>query len=125
MSRTPRFLVPLAVVALLILPLASTHTAPAALADGAVHISDFGCGMLDGNSSFVFTDSSRVVITPSGNGNLVCKADVTPSSSGGAARFDFDSTGLLCGTINGFTDKWHETVSASGKATLTCHFNNP
>ena len=87
---------------------------------GAVVINDQGCGLLDGNGGFAVADSDHAVVTPSGNGVLKCKADVTPSAAGGAAHFDFASTGLLCGTPAGLTDDWHETVPASGQATLTC-----
>ena len=96
----------------------------AARMDAAVHIDDFACGLFDGNGALVITNDSSVVITSSGNGNLNCQADVTPSATGKAVHYDFDSTGLLCGTINGATDKWHETVSANGNATISCHTNN-
>lgn len=92
--------------------------------DAAVRINNFGCVLLDGNGGFVVTTDSSVVITDSGNGNLKCQANVTPSVSGRAVHYDFASTGLLCGTINGVTSQWHETVSASGKATLQCK-NHP
>jgi hypothetical protein len=91
-----------------------------ASADGAVVIDDAGCGLLDGDGGFAVADSDHAVVTPSGNGVLKCKAEVTPPSSGQAAHFDFGSTGLLCGTPAGVTDDWKETVSASGEATLTC-----
>lgn len=86
-----------------------------------------GCTLFDGNGSFAFTNDTKVIATQSNNNNskLTCKATVTPSSAGNAARFDFGSTGILCGIPNplGFqtTNQWHQTVSASGEATLTCH----
>lgn len=86
-----------------------------------------GCGLLDGNGNPTFTNDTKVTATQSNNDNskFTCKATVTPSTAGRAANFDFASTGFLCGIPNPFgaqvTDQWHETVSASGEATLTCH----
>ncbi len=91
-----------------------------ASADSALVINDLGCNLLDGNGGFAYTDSSHAVVTPSGNGVLKCKADVTPPAGGRAAQFDKDNTGLLCSTPAGVTADWRETVSASGQATLTC-----
>jgi len=99
----------------------------AASADPAVVIRGDGCGLFDGNGDFAFTTDTQIVATQSqdGNAHLRCQADVPPSSSGGAAKFDFESTGSFCGILTPFdfevTDQWHETVSASGKATLICH----
>ena len=89
--------------------------------NAAVRIDSFSCGLADGNGNFVVTDSSQAVVTQSGNGNLRCQADVTPSSTGTAVHYSFDSTGFTCSTPAGDTAKWEETVSASGKATLSCH----
>jgi len=96
--------------------------AHAASPNAAVHIDNTGCILLDGNGAPTAATADRTVVTSSGNGNLNCTAQVTPSASGHAATFDFASTGLLCSVPGGgFTDKWHETVSASGNATLSCH----
>jgi hypothetical protein len=97
------------------------HAQPAS-AKGAVVIRNTGCGMLDGNGGFVFTTNTLVVGTPSGNDKLQCRAKV-PNSSGKAVHYDFQSTGLICGTFFNITTTWHETVSASGRATLTCVVN--
>ncbi|KAH7175114.1 uncharacterized protein B0J16DRAFT_324559 [Fusarium flagelliforme] len=87
--------------------------------NSAIFISDFDCGLVDGNGNFVSADRSRVVITQSGNRNLVCESDVTPPSDGRAEIYNFKNTGALCGTVGGFrTDKWQQTISASGKTTL-------
>lgn len=103
--------------------------APVAQAAPAVVVNPAGgCSLFDGNGNFAFTTDTKVTATQSNNDNskLTCKADVTPSAAGGAARFDSASTGgILCGIVSPFgfqvTDQWHETVSASGEATLTCH----
>ncbi len=90
---------------------------------GAIHINDFGCGALDGNGNFTGAIGDAV-ITPSGNGNLKCKASGVANSTGHAVKWDNANTGLLCGTFNGLTDDWSDVVSASGQLTLQCH-NHP
>lgn len=90
---------------------------------GAIVIKDGGCTLLDGNGGFVSADSSQSVVTPSGNGVLICKVKGVPNSTGRAVRYDFASTGISCGTAAGSTQEWHETVSASGNATLVCPVN--
>ena len=91
--------------------------------EGAIVIKDGGCSLLDGNGGFVSADSSQSVVTPSGNGVLICKVKGVPNSTGRAVRHDFASTGISCGTAAGSTQDWHETVSASGNATLVCPVN--
>ena len=88
------------------------------LAQADVFIDVFTCGMRDGNGAIVVTSDTQVVITNNqqGNGKVTCQADVTPSISGRAQQWDFDNTGLLCGTPSGTTRSWHEVVSAKGEA---------
>ena len=85
----------------------------------------YACGMRDGNGAFVVTQDTQVVVTNNqqGNGKVTCQANVMPSISGRAQQWDFDNTGLLCGTPSGTTRSWHEVVSAKGEATLQCHTN--
>jgi hypothetical protein len=100
-----------------------------AYADPAVIINVDGpaCTLFDGNGALVTGNHFRVVATQSKNGNATvrCEGDVTPASGGGAATFDFGSTGVSCvfGTPFGprITQDWHETVSASGNGKITCH----
>ncbi len=87
------------------------------------------CGLLDGNGGVVFPVDAKVTATPSPNDNAMvqCRADVTPADSGRAVQFDFNSTGFLCGVPDSkgavqMTQRWEETVSASGNATITCHY---
>lgn len=100
---------------------------PIAHAAPAVVVSGEGCGLFDGNGSIVFTTDTKRTATQSNNNNakFTCKATVAPSTTGHAVRYDFASTGLFCGILTStgfqFTDQWHQTVSASGEATLTCH----
>jgi len=98
----------------------SNQTTPVGSAP-AIVINDIGCGMLDGNGGGVFTTNSHAVINANGNGMISCKADVAPAAGGGAVRWDNANTGLLCGTLSDVTAQWGETVSASGKASLSCH----
>jgi hypothetical protein len=94
-----------------------------AMADPAVVIRDFSCGLLDGNGGAVGTTNTFAVVTDSETGAVMlrCQADVTPSSSGKAVQWNYDNTGLLCGVLVGVTSKWREVVSAQGNATLHCH----
>ena len=59
------------------------------------------------------------------NGIFVCQGGVTPSDDGKAVNYSGKrNVGTLCfvpGTSFG-TDDWHEVVSASGQATLACHY---
>jgi hypothetical protein len=64
---------------------------PVAHADpggGAVVILDQGCGSLDGNGNPVVFDPGKTVTTPSGNGVAVCRASVTPPSSGRSVQWN-------------------------------------
>lgn len=92
-------------------------------AEPALIITDQGCGLLDGNGSGVAATSDHQVVTSNDRGNLTLKCSVkgVANDTGKAVHFDFDSTGILCGTFFGATDNWKETVSNSGNATLTCH----
>lgn len=92
-----------------------------------------GCGVFDANLNVVAPLNAKITATQSENGNamLQCKADNVPTSgSGGAVRFDYASTGASCGVLdsNGqiqMTQDWEETLSASGHATMTCHYKTP
>jgi len=98
-------------------------TAGAASADtgnGAYIANDFGCGLIDGNGGFAFTDTSHSVINVS-NSVTKCSATVTPSVNGHAVVY----SGFGCGVelrdgVFVTTYDSRETVSASGQATLTC-----
>ncbi|MDQ6702062.1 MAG: hypothetical protein M3Z96_02615 [Pseudomonadota bacterium] len=71
------------------------------------------CVLFDGNGGLGTVTPARthIVVTPSGNVNAFCKADVTPSSSGTAAHFDFSSTGgnvctIFTGSASFVTNDW-------------------
>lgn len=96
----------------------------------AVVIHDGSCFLLDGLGNFVSTQRSNKVGTHSGTAKFSCHAEVIPSPTGRAVHYDGDHhpdlpEELPCGIeFPGglfLTNDWHETVSASGTATLICH----
>ena len=95
-----------------------------------VFIDDGYCGIWDGNGNFLITDDKHKTITFSKNGNikLTCKADNVPNDSGHAVTYSGNKNSSPCYvngqgiTDGGLTNNWHLSVSASGKATLTCLF---
>ncbi len=95
--------------------------------NSAVFIGAVGCSFLDGDGGLVFVNNASAVITSSGQGKFQCSAKGVPNSTGRAVTYDTDKNpsgpGLLCGMPGDpdGTAKWHETVSASGNAKLTCH----
>lgn len=120
--RTKLLAAGLGLVLTLAVAMALTPTpAPAdATAAPAIVIKDAGCGMLDGDGGFVFTNATQAVITSSGQGKISCKVQGVANSTGRAVIWNFENTGLLCGTLSDITAKWQNVVSASGNATLTC-----
>jgi hypothetical protein len=93
--------------------------------NAAVHIDYTSCSLFDGNGAGASVDQGSAVITHGGQNITKCSGSV-PNDSGQAQNYDENNNpagpGTLCGTQSGFSD-WHETVSASGNATLTCHFS--
>jgi len=95
-----------------------------------VFIDDGSCGILDGNGDYLITSDKHKTITFSKNGNikLTCKADNVPNDSGHAVTYSGNKDSILCYVSGqgiadgGITNNWHLSVSASGKATLTCLF---
>lgn len=88
--------------------------------EAAIRISDAGCEILDGAGNSFIADRDQVVITSSGNENLICKAKGIPNSTGKAVHYNFENTGFLCLTDVNTTDQWHETLSPSGVANVQC-----
>jgi hypothetical protein len=95
----------------------------------AVVIRDGGCALLDGLGNLVTSRRSNKVGTHSGTAKFSCHAKVRPSPTGRAVHYDGDHHPDLpeespCGIElpEGLflTNDWHETVSASGMATLVC-----
>ena len=104
-----------AAVVMLAINTPQSHASTVAKAAPALVINDFGCGVIGG-----VTFDTHAVVTSSGNGVLKCNADVAPPASGHAENYNYDNTGLTCGTPAGPTQDWKQTTSASGNATLTC-----
>ncbi|KAF7508167.1 hypothetical protein GJ744_009464 [Endocarpon pusillum] len=94
--------------------LSSCHTA---FAGGAIVLNSNECIILDGNGKEETVSGSLHTVQNANNYHYICKAQVTPPSSGHAAYFDYENTGLTCGDNN---FEWHETVSTSGNAVVDC-----
>jgi len=96
--------------------------------NGALVINPAGdCTMFNGDGGFEVVSNTMAVITPSANGMFRCQGDVA-NSTGTAQVFNSDDNpffpGLPCGIAGaGFTTNWTNTVSASGRATLSCRLN--
>lgn len=98
----------------------------------AVHVGSYDvnsyCGLFDGNNndSPILVGELKNVILQSGDkvSMLKCTGNVTPPTTGRAVQYDYASTGIYCVIPNvlgaQITNKWHQTVSATGEATLTC-----
>ena len=110
-----------------ILPGSENYVVQAA---SAIVINDQGCGLFDGDGGGVDAFSGHasrdhVVITDN-NAHLKCSKRGVANSTGKSVRYDSNnnplSMGLICNINGQDTLNWHETVSASGNATLTCKF---
>lgn len=87
---------------------------------------DGTCGLFDGDGGEVVdVDGLTVINSGTGSGGVItCKASGVANSTGKAVKYDAEHNpigpGLQCATFTGFTDKWTETVSASGEAMIRC-----
>jgi hypothetical protein len=100
----------------------------------AVIIRNNGCVLLDGDGGIVEADRNIVILTHSTgrNATLICKVQGVVNSARRGVTYDSENNPLGPGTVCGifrpqeganvFTTAWKETVSASGNATLRCHF---
>lgn len=101
--------------------------ATTAFAEPAIILTDFGCGLLDGDGNGIFTTDTKVVNSLGKNGgnvNLKCYASDVPNSTGETVKWDFYNTGSPCGTQYGLTEDWRIVVDPEGNAIMTCkiHF---
>ena len=92
----------------------------ATASEGAIQARGAVCGVKDGDGAFQMSTNSHVVTTSSGVSMHRCSVKDVPNSSKRMIRYDFSNTGMMCWTAEGPTEDWHETVSASGQATLIC-----
>jgi hypothetical protein len=104
----------LALLTVLYLPAGASASA------GSVVAKDTTCAVLDAEGRVAFGQNSMVLSTPSGHSIVKCSVTGVNNSTGRAVRHDYESTGMTCMTAAGATTDWHETISASGNATLTC-----
>jgi hypothetical protein len=100
----------------------------------ALVIRNQGCVLLDGDGNVVAADRDFTVVTSSTprNARITCKARHVGNAAHVAVHYDTDRNplfpGLLClvptpaGGDPLITSDWRETVSASGNATIHCHF---
>ena len=96
-------------------------------AEPAIILTEFGCGLLDGDGNGVFTTETKVVSSVSNgnsNVNFKCYASGLANETDKVVKWDFDNTGFLCGTQYGSTDDWRIVVDTEGNAVMTCkiHF---
>jgi hypothetical protein len=97
--------------------------ASTAFAEPAIILTDFGCGMIDGDGGDVFTTDTKVVSSLNNDGsniNLKCHASDIANSTGTAVKWNYENTGSLCGTQYGSTEDWRIVVDTEGNATMTC-----
>lgn len=85
------------------------------------------CTMIgpDGEAG-IAADSDQFVMKKNGDVKLTCKKDFGSNVNGKATHFDssnvVEGISWRCDLPNNtFTFDWKQTISASGKATLTCH----
>lgn len=97
-----------------------------ALAEPAdVFIDEGGCGLL--NEDNVPVDNGDLVSisanSANGNATITCSIDLPRTTTGRSVVFNYDNTDRLCRMTGGNrTEDWHQVISASGKAKLTCHY---
>ena len=96
-----------------------------AIADSAVVIRDFDCGVLDANNMVVTVEGRISVRNDGGHTTLVCRGRGVTNDTGRAVRLDFGNTGRSCFTAGGPTTDWHNIVSRSGNVTLVCRNGLP
>lgn len=112
-------------------------TSAANAAPALVQIDVGGCTMSDGNGVTIFSGDPTLkvkVSTQSENQTLIltCEIAKVPNDTGKAVIFNAANTnGGVCMITDPLrsvvrpADVWHETVSASGKAILTCMTHTP
>ena len=97
---------------------------PAGAQQGALQVKDQACGVLDGDGHVALGADSMTVVSGGGMTMFKCSVKGVSNSQGKTVHWDHANTSMMCGTLGGPTNDWHETVSASGNATLTCRTKN-
>ena len=96
--------------------------ATTAFAEPSIILTDFGCGMVDGDGGGIWTTDTKVVSAIKKNGtnvNLKCYASDVANSAGKAVKWGYDDFGP-CNTQYGATDDWHIVVDTEGNAKMSC-----
>jgi hypothetical protein len=103
---------------------AAIFVSSTAMADPADIILGTSCGITDENGNFHITNDTKVVISNNANGTatLKCKVELDPAVALAGTKAWVEK-GFLCGVNGEVSDGPNNTkvISASGKATLTCH----
>lgn len=90
-----------------------------------VGIESGSCNLVNGAGQVVNVTNVKITKNKK-NKTWKCKGTVSPAlnkkGKKKAAFFSGRRSGGTCATPNGTTSRWHETVSASGRATLVCHY---
>jgi hypothetical protein len=103
-----------------------------ASANAAFIIRNQGCTVADGDGQFISADRDFVIATQSTglNTTLICTVKHVANSAGRSVKYTTEDNpfgaGASCGLAREedlfITTDWTQTVSASGNATLRCHF---
>jgi len=96
-----------------------------AMADSAVVIDGNNCGLfLEGGGTT--SGEGLKVTTNSSNGNITitCSQKLPPTDAGRSVIFNYDNTGRECSVSGFLTKDWHQVISRSGNAKLTCHYHD-
>ncbi|WP_018629050.1 hypothetical protein [Niabella aurantiaca] len=92
-----------------------------AMNNGAAVINDEWCGMYDLDGNFHEITTAKAVITKKSSGLMSCKFDDFSNPSG-KAYVQKGEAGCWSYSFPGQWADYTFVVSASGQATLTCHF---
>ena len=115
--------------------LAGVSTAYAAPA--LIQIGVGGCTMSDGNGNTIISSDPKLKVKVSTQSakntlTLTCEISNVPNDTGRAVIYNFANTGggvcMITDPLRNVVrpaDVWHETVSASGQAILTCMTHTP
>lgn len=99
-------------------------TSGLAFAEPAVVIDGNNCALFKEDGGFTGGVGKKVTTNSSNNNiSLTCFQDMEPTLSGRSVIFNFDNTGLRCVVSGHPTDDWHQVISRSGNAKLTCHYH--
>ena len=88
---------------------------------GRVVDEGFACGVLDGNGNvFITTDSVLTVYANQQGAKAVLQCEGTGAPAAFLKHYNYERTGLVCGTAFGGTTWWDNKVGRAGHAQLTC-----